>query len=339
MNKNDSEHLAGMMEFSGYTESPTPEKADIWLLNTCAIRDKSERKLYGQLNILNHLREKSGKNQKILVTGCVPAYDQDKVLKKAPFVDEIVDISEARQYPAKRKDKSAWISITYGCNNFCSYCIVPYTRGPEVSRPVEDILQELASLDFSKYENIVLLGQNVNSYQGASAHETTTSFAELIQIIIEEFPDIPQIDFLTSHPKDVSDELISLIANTSKIGRELHFPLQAGNNRILQLMNRKYTYENYLELVAKIRKADPNILISTDLIVGFPGETQDEFEDTLKAVKEGGFYRINSAAYSPRAGTKAAKMANQLPEEEKNSRLNILNKLIKEYAIVHNKSS
>jgi len=337
MNKNDSEHLSGMMEYNGYQKADSSEDADIVILNTCAVRDKAERKVYGQLNIINHQRKSTNKDQEIWVTGCVSAYDKDKVIKTAPFVDKVFPIEEARIFPARRNDRSAWISVMYGCNNFCSYCIVPYTRGRERSRTSEDILQEIGDLDFNNYDELVLLGQNVNSYAGLYQGEAIT-FAQLLDLILDRYPEIKKLGFLTSHPKDISDELIAVVADNKKITRELHFPIQAGDDRILQVMNRGYLRDDYLKLVDKIRKRVPDILISTDLIVGFPGETEAEFQSTVDIVKEVKFYRVNSAAYSIRAGTKAADMEGQISEQEKKRRLNVLNDTIKKYAIVHNKA-
>ena len=213
----------------------------------------------------------------------------------------------------------------FGCNNFCSYCIVPYTRGREQSRSETEILREIGNLELKKYDYLCLLGQNVNSYQGEKG-----DFSNLLTEILNNYPDLRKIGFLTSHPKDISDKLIELIAREKRIDRELHFPIQHTNNRILQLMNRGYTYERYLALVEKIRAAAPNVKISTDLIVGFPSESEQEFQELLADVKKIGFYRVNTAAYSVRSGTKAADLPDIIDEKTKQRRLNELNKIIKD---------
>jgi tRNA-2-methylthio-N6-dimethylallyladenosine synthase len=249
MNKNDSEHIAGMLEFNGYKPAACAEEANLVVLNTCAVRDKAERRVYGQLAKLNFVRKKKNLDMKLYLSGCMPAYNQEFLSKKFKYLDGFIDLAEAREYPAKRADsKQAWISIMYGCNNFCSYCIVPYTRGREISRSSTEIIEEIQGLDLTSYDDICLLGQNVNSYRADNL-----DFPGLIEKLFASIQNIPKLSFLTSHPKDMSDKLIDLIANNQKIDRELHFPLQAGNNRILQLMNRGYSYEKYVSLEKKIR--------------------------------------------------------------------------------------
>jgi len=328
MNKNDSEHIAGMFEFNGYKHAEKTEDANIVIFNTCSVRDKAERRVYGQLAALEHLRKQKNLDLEIYLAGCMPAYDQKNILSKAPYIKGFIDLEEARGYPAKRASaQQAWISIMYGCNNFCSYCIVPFTRGKERFRPSEKILKEISQVDSSRYPELMLLGQNVNSYK-----DKGRTFAQLLEKICLDFPVFKKISFLTSHPKDISPSLIESIAKYSQIDRELHFPLQAGSDHILKLMNRKYTFRHYQEIVARLRNSIPDIKISTDLIVGFPGETEADFQETVRAVKELGFYRINTAAYSARKGTKAESFSEQVTETVKKKRLNLLNQTVKTFA-------
>lgn len=338
MNKNDSEHIAGMLECQGYKETADIEDANIVVMNTCAVRDKAERRVYGQLSNYDYLRRQKSLNMKLFLTGCMPAYKQETLKKELPFLDGFIDLKEARTYPAKRFSNEAWVTIMYGCDNFCSYCIVPYVRGREKSRPVEEIIEEIKKLDLKKYTYICLLGQNVNSYRGVDAAGKKYDFPQLLQKIIDDVPEIKKIGFLTSHPKDMSGELIDVITKNPKIDREIHLPLQHANNRILKLMNRKYTYGKYKTLVKRIRKKIANVQLSTDLIVGFPGETEKEFKALLDCVKELGFFRVNTAAYSVRTGTAAAKMTGQLPEKLKNERLNKLNEYVKKYVLINQKN-
>jgi tRNA-2-methylthio-N6-dimethylallyladenosine synthase len=263
----------------------------------------------------------------------MPAYNKEALQKKLPFLDGFIEIADARKYPARRANsRQAWIAIMSGCNNFCSYCIVPYARGREKSRSVEEITAELERIDYAKQDLLYLLGQNVNSYAGTLAGKII-DFPSLLEKIILDYPQVPHLNFMTSHPKDMSDHLIDLIAKYPKIDREIHFPLQAGSNRILRLMNRGYTYEQYQSLVGKLRAKAPDVRISTDLIVGFPGETEEEFQDTLRAVKELKFDRVNTAAYSARSGTASAEMSGQLSPEIKALRLQKLMKVVDEYKL------
>ncbi len=333
MNKNDSEHIAGMLTVDGYKPCAEPEKANILVFNTCAVRDRAERRVYGQVAHYGAMRQKQQLNMQIFLAGCMPAYKREELKKELPYLDGFIDMEEARQYPAVREDvTTAWVSIMFGCNNFCSYCIVPYTRGRERSRSEEEIISEIGQLDLKKYDYLCLLGQNVNSYRGQMG-----DFPALLALIIKEFPALQKVGFLTSHPKDMSEELIKLIAQEKKIDREIHFPIQHMNNRILQLMNRGYTYEHYVDLVKKIRAQAPDVRISTDLIVGFPSETEAEFKEVLAGVKKIGFYRVITAAYSIRSGTKAAELPGGLDEETKNRRLNELNEVVKNYAKIYQK--
>jgi tRNA-2-methylthio-N6-dimethylallyladenosine synthase len=326
MNKNDSEHLAGLLEFNGYQPADDPGAANILVLNTCAVRDKAERRVYGQLENFNYLRRLKKLDQKIFLSGCMPAYDQAEIKKRAPFLDGFLEIEEARRYPPRRAaSPEAWVTIMQGCNNHCAYCIVPQTRGRERSRGAEEILAEIQQIDFTKREVLFLLGQNVNSYAGKLRGQKI-SFPRLLELVLQNCA-VPKLAFLTSHPKDMSDELIAVIARNEKIDREIHLPAQHGNDRILRLMNRGYTVQRYLSLLAKIRANIPSAKISTDIIVGFPGETDAEFQDTYELVRTAGFSRVNTAGFSARRGTAAAALP---PLEQKviNERLNKLNSCI-----------
>lgn len=327
MNKNDSEHLAGMLEFNGCQPAANPEAANILVLNTCAVRDKAERRVYGQLENFNYLRKTKNLDQKIFLSGCMPACDKTEIKKRAPFLDGFLEIEEARRYPPRRAGSpEAWVTIMQGCDNYCAYCIVPYARGRERSRGAAEILAEIQQIDFSKHEVLFLLGQNVNSYAGEFQGQKI-SFPRLLELVLQKCNTVPKLAFLTAHPKDMSDELIAVIARNAKIDREIHLPVQHGNDRILRLMNRGYTLKHYLSLLEKIRANIPSAKISTDVIVGFPGETDEEFQDTYELARTAGFSRVNTAGFSARRGTAAAKMP---PLEQKviNERLNKLNSCI-----------
>ncbi len=329
MNKNDSEHIAGMLEFSGLKPAAAAT-ADVVIYNTCAVREKAEIRVVQHLKRIDYFRKKTGRIVELYLAGCMPAYNKVELQNQLPFLTGFIDVAEARQYPARRANSpEAWVTIMSGCNNFCTYCIVPYTRGREQSYTVEAILAEIEKITFTKHELVYLLGQNVNSFCGTYQGKPV-SFPQLLEIILLRYPDIPKLGFLTSHPKDMSDELIEVIARQPRMAREIHFPLQAGNNRVLGLMNRGYTYEQYKALVAKLRAKVQNVLIATDLIVGFPTETEAEFQDTLQAVHELGFYKVISAGYSPRQGTQAASMELLSPGVI-TDRLQRLNTLVNEY--------
>lgn len=360
MNKSDSEILTGILLAFGYLPVDDPNLANILIFNTCAVRDNAENRAFSRMREFNSLRKKNNKQQVIVVTGCVPQYEKDELLKKYPFIDIVVGANSYEYLVEILKDWSknqepvikleenkdvlsrvehierdkhfdqAFLPIMYGCDNYCSYCIVPYTRGHEVSRKKEDIFDTLEQIGKSGYKKVLLLGQNVNSY-GKGLY-LDYFFPNLLQDVLERFSWIEQLDFLTSHPKDITEELIEVIARNSKIGREIHFPIQHGDNRILKLMNRGYTVEQYKEKVKSLRAKVAGVKISTDLIVGFPSETEAEFNNMLEVVKEIGFFRVNTAAYSPRKGTKAANMKEQIDTSIKKTRLNKLNEIIKAFA-------
>ena len=339
MNAHDSEKLAGMLQGMGMTEAPDRGEADFVLFNTCCIRDNAERRALGNINWLRELRK--GKKELIIgVCGCMVQQEHmaEKILKQYRFIDlafgthnlhqlpvllyqllngreRVVSIMKeerliAEGVPVQRLSQThAYITIMYGCDNYCSYCVVPQVRGRERSRRMADILREAEALYESGVKEITLLGQNVNSYQGGAGE----GFPALIRAL--DGIGIPRIRFMTSHPKDLSDELIQAMADSKHVCNHFHLPVQSGNDEILRRMNRGYTRESYLNRVARLREAIPNIGLTTDIIVGFPGETEAQFLDTLSLVEEVGFDAAFTFIYSPRVGTPAAKMDAQVPKE------------------------
>lgn len=341
MNARDSEKLAGILECVGYIMTDS-EEADLVVYNTCTVRDNANQRVYGRLGVLHGFKKKNP-HMKIALCGCMMQEESviEKLQKSYRFIDLIFgthnifkfaellctmfesgrtvidiwkdtdkiveDLPVERKYPFK-----SGINIMFGCNNFCSYCIVPYVRGRERSRNPEDILKEIEALAADGVVEIMLLGQNVNSY--GKNLEKPTSFASLLKEA-EKIEGIERIRFMTSHPKDLSDELIEVMKHSKKICRHLHLPLQSGSTRILQAMNRRYTKEQYLALAEKIRKEIPDIAITTDIIVGFPGETMEDIEETIDVVKKVQFDNAFTFIYSKRTGTPAASMPNQVPEE------------------------
>lgn len=337
MNVHDSEKMRGLLMEDGYKVASRPEDADLIIFNTCAIRDKAEQKFYSQLGRTKALKNKK-KDIRIAVAGCVAQESRKGILKRAPFVDFVLGpqnvhrIREvaagapaglyiednpgiARQEFKPERDSriKAWISIMYGCNNFCSYCIVPYTRGKEVSRPSRSIVTEVAGLKERGYREVTMLGQNVNSYR------SDTDFPELLKRV--DGTGIDRVRFVTSHPRDLSDDLISAMAELPRVCEHIHLPLQSGADRILRLMNRGYTFKDYADKVDRLRKAIPGIAITTDLIAGFPGETPDEHQETLRALSLLRFDGIFAFKYSSRPGTRAVEMSGQLPDAIKSERL------------------
>lgn len=356
MNVHDSEKIAGILEEKGYSYTDKREDADLIVFNTCAIREGAEDRVFGNVGALKKLK-KQRPGLIIVVCGCMTQKQQTAEImkKKFPFVDLIIGtfnmpklsgyidelekkrrqiflleeggIDESQPYK-RTSGENAWVNIMQGCNNFCSYCIVPYVRGREKSREKENILNEIKELVASgKYKTITLLGQNVNSY-GKDLKEPVT-FAQLLREICAIDGDF-KVGFMTSHPKDLSDELIETIAKEDKIKKEIHLPAQSGNNRVLKMMNRCYTREKYLEIISKIKSNIPNAIITSDFIVGFPTETEEEFLDTLDLVKKVKYAGLFAFMYSPRIGTRASEMAGQIDEEVKHDRVNRLLKLQKE---------
>ncbi len=347
MNDHDSEIMRALLEEDGYQWTSNPDNAEIIILNTCSVRKGAEQKALGFLGNLKH--QKANKPDLVIaVGGCMSQNPEVRefLVKKATFVNIIFGPRSYHQLPKflqealehKRRvivDETsiespgllpahhtspvkASVNIIYGCNNFCSYCIVPYTRGREKSRPLEEIYKEVYQLAADGYQEILLLGQNVNSYGKDLPGEI--NFAKLLARL-DEIPDLSRIRYMTSHPRDASDELIETIAASRKVCEHFHLPLQSGSNRILELMNRGYTREKFLGLTKKIRERIPEASITTDVIVGFPGETEEDFHDTLDMMEQVRFDAAYTFLYSPRQGTPAAKMEGQVSREVKKERL------------------
>ena len=344
MNVRDSETLAGMLTEMGFTEAATREEADLILYNTCCVRENAENKALGNVIWLKELK-KDKPELIICVGGCMTQEEgmAESLIRQYPFIDLVFGTHNAYRFPEylekvlsdrvqvfevldtggticeglpeKRSNPYfGFVNIMYGCNNFCSYCIVPYVRGRERSREMDDILDECKRLRDAGAREIMLLGQNVNSYMGGGA-----KFAELLYRV--DALDIPRVRFMTSHPKDLSDELIAAYGELRHLMPNLHLPVQAGNDEILKRMNRHYDREKYLSLVRRLRAVRPDIGLTTDVIVGFPGETEAQFEDTLSLVREVRFDAAYTFIYSPRAGTRAAEMDDPVSVEEKTERI------------------
>ena len=346
MNAHDSEKLAGMLREMGMIEAQDRTEADFVIFNTCCVRDNAERRALGNVTWLKEIRKKNP-NLIIAVCGCMIQQPgmAEKILKQYKFVDlafgtsnlyrlpellyqtlnsdrTVIRVEEkdtiAEDLPIKRlRSDAAYITIMYGCDNFCSYCIVPYVRGRERSREMESILQEARELKAAGVKEIMLLGQNVNSY--GKGLEGDVTFAKLLRALDDMC--IERIRFMTSHPKDLSDELIQAMGACKHVLPQFHLPVQAGNDEVLRRMNRRYTREQYLEKVRKLREVVPGIGLTTDIIVGFPGETEEQFLDTLSIVREVGYDSAFTFIYSPRTGTVAAQMEDQVPEDVATDRI------------------
>ncbi|MCI8470129.1 MAG: tRNA (N6-isopentenyl adenosine(37)-C2)-methylthiotransferase MiaB [Clostridia bacterium] len=364
LNENDSEKLCGMLENMGYIQTQDSKEADLALFNTCCVRENAEDKLFGKLGELKRLKEERGII--IAIGGCMmqEKHITDKIKQSYPFVDilfgthtlhkfpenlyktieekkkleDIIDINGEiyEGLPIKREGNiKASVTIMNGCNNFCSYCIVPYVRGRERSRMPKDIIYEIEDLAKQGYQEITLLGQNVNSYLRAEHEkginfgdkEGIHSFATLLKAI-NKIDGIKRIRFVSPHPKDFTEDVIEAIASCNKVCKLVHLPLQSGNSKVLKEMNRKYTKEQYLALVKQMKEKIPNLTLSTDIIVGFPGETEKEFEDTLDVVRQVKFEQVYMFIYSRRVGTPGDKMENQIPEEQKHKRFDRLKALV-----------
>ena len=354
LNENDSEKIAGMVENLGYEKTDDLSKCDLVVFNTCCVRENAEERLFGKIGEIKKLKEERGTI--IAIGGCMMQEEHilEKIKKSYKYIDlvfgthtlnkfeedlkkiiedkkkirDVIDIDGEviEGLPIKRNDKfKASVSIMYGCNNFCSYCIVPYVRGRERSRKKEDILKEVESLAKEGYKEITLLGQNVNSYDGGDGYKFSNLLYDVCKI-----EGIERIRFISPHPKDFTDDVIKAIKDNKKISRIVHLPLQSGSTKVLKEMNRKYTKEQYLALAEKMRKEIPDILFSTDIIVGFPGETEEDFENTLDVVRKMNYEQIFMFIYSRRVGTVADKMENQIPEEIKHKRFERLKKLYDE---------
>ncbi|MFH1460870.1 MAG: MiaB/RimO family radical SAM methylthiotransferase [Patescibacteria group bacterium] len=323
MNKSDSERLAARLERQKHRLAPNIGQADLIIINVCSVRQSAINRIYSKVRQLDSQKPRP----KIILTGCLLAKDKKRFQNQVDEIWPIISLSASQPIkPECQSLKQTYLPIMTGCNNFCSYCVVPYTRGREKSRPASEIIREFKQLVKQGYKEIILLGQNVNSYQ------SKISFPQLLQIL-NNLPGKFKINFLTSHPKDMSDELIKVISQGKKISKQIHLPVQSGDNQILKKMNRYYTVGHYKKLIKKIRRSISQAEISTDIIVGFPGETKKQFQNTVKLIKEIGFKQIYTAAYSPRAGTAAAKLKDNIPPDEKKRRKRIVLDLInKTYA-------
>lgn len=358
-NKSDSERIAGDFEARGITEAKDWRECDFLVVNTCAIRQRAEDRAKGfLLNVVEYFQENNSPRPKIILTGCMTHHGADRLLEIMPMVDEILPINEVGfNIAAVRKDKKhAWVPISVGCNSFCSYCIVPYSRGREQSRPEEEILAEVRNLVALGYEEITLLGMNVNSWglekvgvslrkkllsdkkftrQDLPSNQSqylkpsgTPPFVKLLQEV-SAFPEIKKVRFMSSNPWDFHDELIAEIGRNHKIDRYVHLPIQSGSNSVLKRMNRGYTVEDYLEIIEKLHQADPEIVVGTDIIVGFPGETDEEFEETVVLTKKIKWPVGFVAIYSPRPGTASWRLyEDNIPYPVKKERWEILDQII-----------
>lgn len=361
MNESDSEHIAGMLMASGLAVAPSPEESDLIIVNTCAVREKSEEKLYSLLGRLESLKKKKGTI--IGVVGCVAQLYRSKLWDKKPSLDFIVGPHNYWQIPQiilnRSSEKvilthwsaewhptpirqirryspvSAYITIMEGCNNFCSYCVVPYTRGREKYRPIRDILHEAEELASQGYKEIQFLGQNVNSYVDP---ESGNNFAVLLRDA-NKITGIEWIRFITSHPKNFTEEIAHTMKEAQKVCHQLHLPIQSGSTSVLKRMNRGYTRQDYIEKIALLRKLMPDIYLSTDIIVGFPGETREEFQQTMSLLELIQYTNIFSFRYSPRPLTKAAKTMDDIPLEVKKDRLIQVQALQKNIQLEKNKSA
>ena len=361
MNSSDSERYAGQLEELGYTMTEDAELADVILMNTCCVRETAEDKVLGKIGEFKHLKARNN-DLIIAVTGCMAQEWQERLFKRAPHLDlvigthnihKLIDLIKEREekrghalatdmdgnvfydIPTRRFQKFfAWVPIMNGCNKFCTYCIVPYVRGREVSRPLEEIVEEVRNLADEGYKEITLLGQNVNSY--GLDFKDGTDFSALLYAV-EDIDGIERIRYMTSHPKDMTFAMVDAIAQCSKVVTHLHLPVQSGSTELLKKMNRGYSAEHYLELIEYVREKIPDVVLTTDLIVGFPGETEGMFQDTLKLLKKVRYDMAYTFIYSPRTGTPAATMGNQVPQEVKSDRLRRLMAVQNEISLACNK--
>lgn len=349
MNEHDSENIAGMLEALDYSHTPNPEEADVVVMNTCSVREHADKRFFGMLGQFKK-QKKNNPDFIICICGCMPQQPHivEEIRKSFGWVDIVFGTQTIAEFPnllmerirtgkkqfsiianneeipeekeSKREFKhKALVNITYGCNNFCTYCIVPYTRGREKSRSLRAVKQEIINLVNDGVKEVMLLGQNVNSFRDADGN----NFAALIRAL-DEVEGLERIRFMTSHPKDLSDELIACFGDCKKLCHNIHLPVQSGSDEVLRRMNRHYNRERYMEIVEKLRATCPDLSISTDIIVGFPGETEEDFLDTLSLVREVEYDSAFTFIYSPRVGTPAAKYDNQIPENIKHERFDRL---------------
>ena len=349
MNEHDSENIAGMLEALDYSHTPNPEEADVVVMNTCSVREHADKRFFGMLGQFKK-QKKNNPDFIICICGCMPQQPHivEEIRKSFGWVDIVFGTQTIAEFPnllmerirtgkkqfsiianneeipeekeSKREFKhKALVNITYGCNNFCTYCIVPYTRGREKSRSLRAVKQEIINLVNDGVKEVMLLGQNVNSFRDADGN----NFATLIRAL-DEVEGLERIRFMTSHPKDLSDELIACFGDCKKLCHNIHLPVQSGSDEVLRRMNRHYNRQRYMEIVEKLRATCPDLSISTDIIVGFSGETEEDFLDTLSLVREVEYDSAFTFIYSPRVGTPAAKYDNQIPENIKHERFDRL---------------
>lgn len=349
MNEHDSENIAGMLEALDYSHTPNPEEADVVVMNTCSVREHADKRFFGMLGQFKK-QKKNNPDFIICICGCMPQQPHivEEIRKSFSWVDIVFGTQTIAEFPnllmerirtgkkqfsiiannetipeekeSKREfAHKALVNITYGCNNFCTYCIVPYTRGREKSRSLRAVKQEIINLVNDGVKEVMLLGQNVNSFRDTDGN----NFAALIRAL-DEVEGLERIRFMTSHPKDLSDELIACFGDCKKLCHNIHLPVQSGSDEVLRRMNRHYNRERYMEIVKKLRATCPDLSISTDIIVGFPGETEEDFLDTLSLVREVEYDSAFTFIYSPRVGTPAAKYDNQIPENVKHERFDRL---------------
>lgn len=365
MNEHDSETMSGILMQMGFQPTTDEYEADIILFNTCAIRENAEDKVFGELGHMKTVK-RNNPNMILGVCGCMSQEEGvvNRILTKYQHVDLIFGTHNIHRLPvllrdamyskemvvevwskegdiienlpkARKGDLKAWVNIMYGCDKFCTYCIVPYTRGKERSRRPEDVIAEVRELARQGFKEVTLLGQNVNAY-GKDFEDIQFGFGDLLDEIHKI--GIPRVRFTTSHPRDFDDRLIEVLAKRGNLVEHIHLPVQSGNNEILKKMARKYTREHYLELVRKIKAAIPDVVLTTDIIVGFPGETEEQFQDTLSLVEEVGYDSAYTFIYSPREGTPAAVMEDSVPEEVKKERLLRLNEVVNRLSLEKNKA-
>ncbi|MEC5205133.1 tRNA-2-methylthio-N6-dimethylallyladenosine synthase [Vogesella perlucida] len=356
MNEYDSDKMADVLGSSeGMIKTDNPEEADVILFNTCSVREKAQEKVFSDLGRIKPLKE-ANPNLIIGVGGCVASQEGDTIVKRAPYVDVVFgpqtlhrlpDLIKSRQQsgaaqvdisfpeiekfdhipPAKVEGGAAFVSVMEGCSKYCTFCVVPYTRGEEVSRPFDDVLTEVANLAMQGVKEITLLGQNVNAYRGAMADGEIADFATLLEYV-HEIPGIERLRFTTSHPREFSQRIIDCYGKLPKLVSHLHLPVQSGADRVLAAMKRGYTGLEYKSIIRKLRALRPDLCLSSDFIVGFPGETEADFEQTLKLVKDMEFDFSFVFIYSPRPGTPAANLPDDTPHKEKVRRLEVLNEVI-----------
>ncbi|UQF80646.1 MAG: tRNA (N6-isopentenyl adenosine(37)-C2)-methylthiotransferase MiaB [Mogibacterium diversum] len=362
MNEHDSENIAGMLESMGYVLADDPFKAEVVVLNTCSVREHADKRFYGMLGQFKKRRDENKDTRIVCVCGCMPQQPrvQDEIKKSFSWVDVVFGTQTIGDFPRLLNDRistgkkqfsitannsivpdekeskrlhkhKALVNITYGCNNFCTYCIVPYTRGREKSRSLEDVVREVKKLVADGAIEVMLLGQNVNSF----IDDKGNTFPTLVRAI-NDIEGLERIRFMTSNPKDLSDELIDCYKTCEKLCKHIHLPVQSGSSSVLKRMNRRYDREKYIDIINKLKLACPDIAITTDIIVGFPGETEEEFEDTLSLVEYVKYDSAFTFIYSPREGTPAAGFSDQIPYDIKHERFERLNEVVNKYSLEKN---